>query len=36
MDQTMWHFAEYRHGKTIGWRFVNSEAEALEAAGLRE
>jgi hypothetical protein len=36
MGQTMWHVAEYRHGKTIGWRFVNSEAEALEAAGLSE
>jgi len=36
MDQTMWQVAEYRHGKTIGWRFFTSEAEALEVAGLRE
>jgi ketosteroid isomerase-like protein len=36
MDQTMWQLAEYRHGKTIGWRFFTSEADALEAAGLRE
>jgi ketosteroid isomerase-like protein len=36
MGTTMWHVAEYRPGKTIGWRFVNSEAQALEAAGLRE
>jgi hypothetical protein len=32
----MWQLAEYRHGKTIGWRFFTSEADALEAAGLRE
>jgi ketosteroid isomerase-like protein len=36
MDQTMWQVAEYRHGKTIGWRFFTSEADALEAAGLSE
>jgi ketosteroid isomerase-like protein len=36
MDQTMWQLAEYRHGKTIGWRFFTSEADALEAAGLEE
>jgi ketosteroid isomerase-like protein len=36
MGQTMWHVAEYRHGKTSGWRFFNSEAEALEAARSRE
>jgi ketosteroid isomerase-like protein len=36
MGTTMWHVAEYRHGKTIGWCFFNSEAEALEAAGLSE
>jgi|SRR5829696_359761 len=36
MDQAMWQVAEYRHGKTIGWRFFTSEAEALEAAGLSE
>ena len=36
MTQTMWQVAEYRHGKTIGWRFFTSEAEVLEAAGLSE
>ena len=36
MDQTMWQVAEYRHGKTIGWRFFTNEADALEAAGLSE
>jgi ketosteroid isomerase-like protein len=36
MAQTMWQVAEYRHGKTIGWRFFTSEAEALEAAELSE
>jgi ketosteroid isomerase-like protein len=36
MDQTMWQLAEYCHGKTIGWRFFTGEADALEAAGLRE
>jgi ketosteroid isomerase-like protein len=36
MEQTMWQLAEYRHGKVIGWHFFTSEAEALEAAGLRE
>jgi hypothetical protein len=36
MGTTMWHLAEYGHGKTIGWRFVSSEAEALGAAGLSE
>jgi hypothetical protein len=35
-DQAMWHVAEYRYGKVIGWHFFGSEAEALEAAGLRE
>jgi hypothetical protein len=36
MSQILWHVAEYRHGKTIGWHFLATEAEALEAAGLRE
>jgi SnoaL-like domain len=35
-DQTMWQVAEYRHKKTIGWRFFSTEAEALKAAGLEE
>jgi ketosteroid isomerase-like protein len=36
MEQTFWHVAEFRGVKVIWWRFVRSEAEALEAAGLRE
>jgi ketosteroid isomerase-like protein len=36
MDQTMWQVAEYHHGRTIGWCYFSSEAEALEAAGLSE
>jgi ketosteroid isomerase-like protein len=36
MDQTMWQVAEYHRGKTIGWRFFTTEADALEAAGLAE
>jgi hypothetical protein len=36
MDQTPWHVARVRHGKVIWWRFVSSEADALEAAGLQE
>ena len=36
MSQTMWQVAAYRHGKTTGWRFFASEAEALEAAGLED
>jgi ketosteroid isomerase-like protein len=35
MDQTVWQVAEQRHGRVIWWRFTSSEAEALEAAGLR-
>jgi ketosteroid isomerase-like protein len=35
-DQAMWQVAGYRHGKVIWWRFVGSEAGALEAAGLSE
>ena len=36
MDQTSWQVVEWRHGKTIWLGFFLSEAEALEAAGLRE
>ena len=36
MDQTPWHVARVRHGKVIWWRFVGSEADAREAAGLEE
>jgi hypothetical protein len=35
-DEAMWHVAGYRHGKVIWWHFFGSEADALEAAGLRE
>ena len=36
MDQTLWLLAEWREKKCVRWRTVASEAEALEAAGLRE
>ena len=36
MDQTVWQVARPRDGKVSEWRFFSSEAEALEAAGLRE
>jgi ketosteroid isomerase-like protein len=36
IGQTMWQVAEFRHGQIIGWRFVTSEVDALEAAGLSE
>jgi hypothetical protein len=36
MDQTLGHVARVRHGTVIWWRFVGSEAAALEAAGLEE
>lgn len=36
MDQTSWQVIEWRHRKAIRWHIVLSEAEALEAAGLRQ
>ena len=36
MDQTFWQAGEWRNEKVIWWRFVLTEAEALEAAGLSE
>ena len=36
MSRTMWQVGESRHGRIRGWRFVTSEAEALQAAGLSE
>jgi len=36
MEQTQWHVAQWRGKKTIWWRVFLGEAEALEAAGLRE
>ena len=35
-DQTQWHVSEWRNGKVLRWQVFVSEAEALEAAGLRE
>ena len=35
-EQTQWHVAEWRNKKTIWIRTFLSEAEALEAAGLKE
>ena len=36
MEQTQWSVAEWRDGKAIWGHVFLSEAEALEAAGLRE
>jgi ketosteroid isomerase-like protein len=36
MEQTQWHVTEWGHKKAIWVRICLSEAEALEAAGLRE
>ncbi|MCD6015080.1 MAG: SnoaL-like domain [Solirubrobacterales bacterium] len=36
MEQMLWQVGEWRHGKIIWWCFVPTEAQALEAAGLRE
>ena len=36
MEQTNWQATEWREKKAIWWRTFRSEAEALEAAGLRE
>ncbi len=35
-DQTQWHLSEWRNGRIVRWHVSLSEAEALEAAGLRE
>jgi ketosteroid isomerase-like protein len=35
-EQTQWQVADWRHGKIIRGRVFLTEAEALEAAGLRE
>jgi ketosteroid isomerase-like protein len=35
-EQTQWHVTEWRQRKVIRWRVYADEAEALEAAGLRE
>ena len=36
MEETVWQVVEWRRGKVIWSRNVPSEADALEAAGLRE
>jgi ketosteroid isomerase-like protein len=36
MEQTAWQVAEWRNGKCIRWRTFLTEAEALQAARLRE
>ena len=35
-DQTLWAAGEVRRGKAVWWQLFDSEADALEAAGLRE
>jgi ketosteroid isomerase-like protein len=35
-EQTYWQIVKWRHKKCVGWHTFRSEAEALEAAGLRE
>ncbi len=36
IDHTMWHLAHWRNGQMVRLSSHDSEAEALEAAGLRE
>ena len=36
IEQGLWQFAEWRQKKCVRWRTFLSEAEALEAAGLRD
>jgi ketosteroid isomerase-like protein len=36
VEQRLWLVGEWRDGKVIWWQSFRSEAEALEAAGLRE
>ena len=36
MDQTSWQVIEWHQKKAIWWCIVLSEAEALQAAGLRQ
>jgi hypothetical protein len=35
-EQAYWQMIEWRNQKTVWWRGLRSEAEALEAVGLRE
>ena len=36
VDVTVWHVSRGRDGKSVWWRTFRTEAEALEAVGLRE
>jgi ketosteroid isomerase-like protein len=36
VEETLWHVAEWRHGKVVWWSSYPTQAEALEAVGLRE
>ena len=36
LSETIWHAAKWRGGRCVWWRTCDSEAEALEAAGLGE
>jgi hypothetical protein len=36
IERAMWAIVEWRNKKTVWWRVFESEAEALEAAGLSE
>ena len=36
VNQTFWHVLRFRDGKAVWWRFVRTDEEALEAAGLSE
>jgi ketosteroid isomerase-like protein len=36
VEQRVWQVAEWRDGKVIWWQSFRTEAEALEAVGLRE
>jgi ketosteroid isomerase-like protein len=36
IDEMQWHVVEWRHGSVARLRTLRSEAEALEAAGVRE
>ena len=35
-EEVVWNVARWRRGKCVSWRNFYTEAEALEAAGLRE
>ncbi len=36
VEQTFWQASEVRQGQVVWWKFCRSQAEALEAVGLRE